>query len=142
MADGEGLPLAAVLSGGERHEAAFFEAAMDAVRVPQPIGRPRKRPKAVAGDKAYDATWIRHWCHARDIESVIPTRKNKVGPGRPPTCDEQKYRRRNTIERCVGRLKERRRIATRYEKKASHYRAILQWAFIGDYLRRYFSDTT
>jgi hypothetical protein len=59
-----------------------------------------------------------------------------TGPGRPPTCDEEKYEQRNVIERCVGRLKERRRIATRYEKKASHYKAMLQWAFIGEYLKR------
>jgi transposase len=59
-----------------------------------------------------------------------------TGPGLPPTCDEQKYERRNAVERLVGCLKERRRIATRYEKKASHYKATLQWAFIGEYLKR------
>lgn len=137
VTDGQGLPLGAVVSAGERHEAAFFEAAMDAVRVPRPVGRPRKRPEAVAGDKAYDATWIRHWCHRRDIESVIPARNStRSGPGRPPTCDDKKYKARNVVERCVGRLKECRRIATRYEKKASHYKAMLQWAFIGEYLKR------
>lgn len=136
MTDGQGLPLAAVLSAGQRHESPFFEAVMDAVRVPRPVGRPRKRPEALAGDRAYDASWIRQWCHKRDIESVIPSRKGKSGPGRPPTCDEQKYENRNVVERCVGRLKERRRIATRYEKKASHYKAMLEWAFIGEYLKR------
>ncbi len=142
MTDGGGLPLAAVVSAGQRHEAAFFEPAMDAVRVPRPVGRPRKRPDAVAGDKAYDAEWIRRWCHRRDIESVIPARKGtRGGPGRPPTCDDEKYARRNVVERCVGRLKECRRVATRYEKKASHYKAMLQWAFIGQYLRYGFSDS-
>lgn len=109
---------------------------MDAVRVPQPVGRPKQRPEAVAGDKSYDAQWIRQWCHRRDIESVIPSRKGtREGSGRPPTCDEEKYVRRNVIERCVGHLKEHRRIATRYEKKASHYKAMLHWAFLRIYLR-------
>jgi transposase len=136
VTDGQGVPLGAVLSAGQRHESAFFEATMDTVRVPQPVGRPRKRPEAVAGDRAYDAFWIRRWCHQHNIESVILSRKGKTGPGRPPTCDEQKYENRNVVERCVGRLKERRRIATRYEKKASHYKAMVQWAFIGEYLKR------
>jgi transposase len=94
---------------------------MDEVLVPQPRGRPRKRPEAIAGDRAYDADWIRQWCTDKGIESAIPARENtRDGPGRPPTCDEQKYRDRNTVERCVGHLKERRRLVVRYEKKASH----------------------
>jgi transposase len=35
-----------------------------------------------------------------------------TGPGRPPTCEEEKYEQRNVVERLVGRLKERRRVAT------------------------------
>lgn len=129
--------MSAILSAGQRHESAFFTDLMDAVRVPRPVGRPKKRPEAVAGDRAYDSKDNRRWCWQRNIESVIPARKGlRNGPGRPPTCDEEKYKRRNVVERCVGRLKERRRVATRYEKKASHYKAMLQWAFIGEYLKR------
>lgn len=129
--------MAAVLTAGQRHGSAFFTDVMDAVQVPRPIGHPQKRPKAVAGDRAYDSKDNRRWCWRRNIESVIPARKGMhSGPGRPPTCDEQKYERRNVVERLVGRLKERRRVATRYEKKAGHYKAMLQWAFIGEYLRR------
>ena len=58
------------------------------------------------------------------------------GPGRPPTCDEQKYRDRNTVERCVGHLKERRRLVVPYEKKAGHYKAMILWAFVEEYLNR------
>jgi transposase len=137
VTDGQGLPLGAVISGGQRHESAFFTDVMNTVRVSQPTGRPKTRPEAVAGDKGYDAGWIRQWCLQRNIESVIPARKNtREGPGRPPTCDEQKYKGRNVVERCVGRLKECRRIATRYEKKASHYKAMLKWAFVAEYLSR------
>jgi transposase len=108
---------------------------MDQVRVMQPTGRPRTRPEAVAGDKAYDAQWIRQWCLDRSIESVIPARKSTgSGTGRPPTCDDEKYEDRNVVERCVGRLKECRRIATRFEKKARHFKAMLQWAFVAEYL--------
>lgn len=46
-------------------------------------------------------------------------------PGRPPSFDPVAYRRRNVVERCVNRLKQWRGIATRYEKRASNYRAIV-----------------
>lgn len=127
--------MATVLTAGQRHEAAFFTDLMDEVSVPRPRGRPRRRPDAVAGDRAYDADWIRQWCLDRGIESVIPGGSRK-GPGRPPTCDKQKYQCRNTVERQVGRLKERRRLVVRYEKKASHYKAMLLWAFVREYLKR------
>jgi transposase len=109
---------------------------MNEVSVPRPRGRPRKRPEAVAGDRGYDAAWIRHWLANRGIESAIPARKGiRDGPGRPPTCDEQRYRDRNTVERCVGHLKGRRRLAVRQEKKASHYKAMILWAFVEEYRR-------
>ena len=106
---------------------------MNGVSVPRPRGRPRRRPEAVTGDRAYDAGWIRQWCRKRGIGSVIPARERK-GPGRPPTCDE-KYEHRDTVEQLVGRLKERRRLVVRYEKKASHYKAMLLWAFVREYLK-------
>jgi transposase len=116
--------MAALLTAGQRHESAFFTDLMDRVRVPRPTGRPKKRPEAVAGDRGYDSTGNRKWCWKRNIESVIPARNGMhTGPGSPPTFDEEKYEQRNVVERCVGRLKERRRIATRHEKKASHNEA-------------------
>jgi transposase len=59
---------------------------------------------------------------------------------RLPTYDEQKYERRNVVERPVGRLKERRRIATLqgeedHPKRSDSLKAMLQWAFIGEYLK-------
>jgi transposase len=130
-----------LLTAGQRHESVFFTDVMDSVRVPRPTGRPEavarsglKRPE---GDRAYDSKENRRWCWQKNIESVIPAEKGCIPDlRRLPTCDQQKYERRNVVERLVGRLKERRRIATRYEKKASHYKAMLQWAFIGEYLKR------
>ncbi|WP_423825007.1 transposase [Salinibacter ruber] len=121
LTDRQGLPLGAVLSAGQRHESAFFVDLMEEVSVPRPRGRPRKRPEAAQVDRAYDADWIRQWCTDKGIESAIPVRRNiREGPGRPPTLGEQKYHDRNTVERCVGHLKERRHLVVRYKKKASH----------------------
>jgi transposase len=46
-------------------------------------------------------------------------------PGRRPGFDREAYRRRNVVERCVGRLKQWRGVATRYEKRAVNYRAMV-----------------
>ncbi|WP_423824916.1 transposase [Salinibacter ruber] len=80
--------------------------------------------RAAQRDRDYDSKENRRWCWKKNIESVIPVRDGMhIEPGRPPTCDEEKYRDRNVVKRCVGRLKERRRIATRFEKKAAHNEA-------------------
>ena len=133
--------MAAVLSPGQRHEAAFFEQSMNAVRVPREVGRPRMRPDALAGDKAYDAEWIRTWLRRRSITTTIPERSGKAPrPGRPLQFDKEQYRQRNVVERCVGWLKECRRIVTRFEKKARHFLGMLHLAFIERYLNMGLSD--
>jgi transposase len=53
-------------------------------------------------------------------------RERRAGrPGRKPGFDANAYRRRNVVERCVNRLKQWRGIATRYEKRAVNYRAMV-----------------
>jgi transposase len=55
--------------------------------------------------------------------------------------DRKRYRRRCTIEQCIGWLKECRRLGTRFEKLAVNYLAMVHLAFIQRYLRILFSDT-
>ncbi|MHC5053588.1 MAG: IS5 family transposase [Planctomycetota bacterium] len=138
VTDGQGTPLAIRLTPGQAHESTEFEAVLDAVRIPQPVGRPRKRPDAAAGDKAYGVRRAREWLKARRIEDVIPTKSNQQPR---ENFDREKYRRRNVVERCIGWIKEFRRIATRYEKLAVNYQGMLKLAM----MRRYFcvlADTT
>ena len=99
---------------------------MDTVR----IGR-RRRPRAVAGDKGYSYRPVRQWLAERGIKAVIPTRSNQ----RRLTLDRALYRRRNVVERCIGWLKGCRRVATRYEKLAAHFLAIVKLAMIQRCLR-------
>lgn len=88
---------------------------------------PAKRPKAIAGDKAYSAQRIRDWCNQRHIEDVIPTKSNET---RDDNFDKDKYRQRNIVERAIGWLKECRRVLSRFEKYALHYLAIIKIAVI------------
>jgi len=68
---------------------------------------------------------------------VIPQRSDQKAQhrGRPLKLDKQAYRRRNVIERCIGWLKESRRIGTRFEKPALSFLAMLKLAIIERYLR-------
>lgn len=109
---------------------------MEAVRIPQPLGRPRKRPKKLAGDKAYRMTRITDWLREHGIQPVIPKKMNeKPHVGRPENFDSESYRQRNVVERCIGWLKECRRILSRFEKTALNYAGMIQMAFIERYLR-------
>jgi len=80
----------------------------------------------VAGDKAYSVPRIRGWLSKRGIEAVIPSRSNQP----PVRISKRKYRGRNVVERCIGWLKWCRRIATRYEKLAESYLAMVKLAMI------------
>jgi transposase len=131
--------MGAHLTAGQAHETAGLDGALGAVRVRRPRGRPRSRPERLAGDKGYDFPEVRRRLRRRGIRAVIPRRerpaRHKPRRGRPPAFDQAAYRRRNTAERCVGRLKENRRVATRYEKLAVNYLAAIHVAMIRLYLR-------
>ena len=144
VADGEGTPLAVRVTAGQVHESAAFEETVDAVRIAQPVGRPRTRPFRLAGDKGYDIPRIRRWLRQRNIEPIIPEKHKPYGrkPGRPPAFDVHAYKRRNVVERCVGWLKQARRIATRYEKTAVNFLAMLKLAMIQRYLKLHLRDRT
>ncbi len=126
MTDGNGVPLGTLVTAGQAHESKSFAALMDRVK----IGR-RRRPDAVAGDKGYSYRHVRQWLAERGIRAVIPTRSDQ----RRLTLDRPLYRRRNVVERCIGWLKGARRVATRYEKLAGHYLAVVTLAMIQRCLR-------
>ena len=103
---------------------------MDKIKVRGPVGRPRTRPDAAAGDKAYSSRAIRTALRSRGIKAVIPQpadqirhRKNRGSAGgRPPNFDATAYRGRNVIERSFNDHKQWRGLATRYDKLAVVYR--------------------
>lgn len=100
------------------------------------------RPDALAGDKGYSYTTIRHWLRDHAIKAVIPRRKDQRPDDGRHRFDRELYRRRSVIEQCVGWLKECRRLTTRFEKLALNFVAMIHLAFIERYLRVAFSDRT
>jgi transposase len=106
---------------------------MDTVRV-RTAGAPKRRPHKLAADKGYSAPAIRRWLRDRHIQPVISHRKDE--PGRyAGNFDRVAYRERNIVERCVGWIKENRRIATRYEKLGVHYLGMLKLGMMRQYLK-------
>lgn len=107
---------------------------MAGIRVSRPgPGRPRTRPERVAADKGYSSRKIRAYLRRRGIACTIPERSDQIHSRRrrgEKLChlDRRIYRRRNVVERCIGRLKQQRALATRYDKRAIHYQAMVTLA--------------
>ena len=102
-------PLCFVLTPGQAHDVQGFG----------PLFRMlAERIEALLADRGYDADAIRQELAKADIEAVIPAKKNRRTP---IPHNHQKYRWRNLIERLFNKLKNWRRVATRYDKTAESY---------------------
>ena len=139
LCDGKCRPLSLVLSQGHRNDSNFLEATLDGVRVARRSkGRPRKRPKRLRLDKGYSYAKCRRLLRRRGVKYLIPERRDQEkqrkkkgrGGGRPVAFEAVVYAQRNVVERCILRLKQWRRVATRYEKRAAMYLALVTLASI------------
>ena len=98
--------IALTLTPGQAGDAPEFEAILAAVPAACPVA------EAVM-DRGYDSDDIRDTLVDRDIAPVIPSKANRVDP---IWHDAERYKDRNKIERLFNRLKQFRRVATRYDK--------------------------
>lgn len=93
-------------------------------------GRPRTRPDALLGDKAYSSRGNRALLRAKRTKTVVPQPSDQIGHrlrrgsagGRPPAFDQTAYKGRNVVERSFNDHKQWRGLATRYDKLAITYR--------------------
>lgn len=83
------------------------------------VAAPSRR---LIADRAYDADRLRRRLDERRIKAVIPSTASRKTPY---PLDQRAYRRRNVIERLFCRLKNWRRIATRYDRNAANYLAAI-----------------
>ena len=110
------------LTPGQQHEATMFETPMEQGAVKRRgRGRPRLRSRRVVGDKGYSARRNGFYAHRRGIGITIPRRSNEHRRG---PFDKAIHRTQNRVERLIGRMKQYRRLSTRYEKRAANYRAM------------------
>ena len=114
--EGLGLPVAIELSPGQDADITHAESLL--------AGPPAEK---VIADKGYDSAALVEAIEARGAEAVIPPRSNRK---EPREYDEHLYKERNQVERCVNKLKQCRRVATRYEKTARNFLSVVLLAAI------------
>lgn len=130
--DANGKVLFFKLTSGQTHDVKAFIDLMEGVNVKKRgPGRLLYRPKKVVGDKGYNAGWVRTWLAERGIGRVIPRRDNERRRGPFNTSD---YKKRARVECTIGRAKQNRRLATRYEKLDTTYHAMWLIAAIVSWL--------
>ena len=102
-----GRPIRFLIAPGQSHDILAVPALLEG-----------HRPKAVLADRAYDANSFRACLAGIQAEAVIPTTTSRK---KPIPYDLVAYRQRNTVERLWARLKDYRRVATRYDKLADNF---------------------
>ena len=116
------------LTEGQRNEIVGFWPLVESGEVKRAArGLPRLRPRRICADKGYAKGVVRRYLRRLGIRITIARRSNEHRGG---VFDREIYRTRNRIERLINRLKQFRRVATRYEKLAENYRAMLTIAAI------------
>ena len=138
-AEGSGKPMVFYLSEGQRNEMVGFWPLMDNGELKRAgCGRPKLRPGRICADKGYAKGVIRRYLRRLGIRITIARRTNEHRGGafdraiyRTRNVVERLiYRTRNVVEKLINRLKHFRRVATRYEKRAENYEAMLKLAAI------------
>ena len=114
--DGLGNPVEFLLTGGQEADITQGPALIEG-----------HDPKAVIADKAYDGDEFVATIEATGAEAVIPPKKNRIFQRE---YDKHTYKERNLAERFINRIKQYRRVATRYEKTARNFQGFVHLAAI------------
>jgi transposase len=118
---GLGCPVRFTLTAGQRGDAPQAKPLIE--------GLPAQ---VVMADTAYDSDQLRQAIAEKGAVAVIP---NNPARSRKPPLDKHLYAQRHLVECCFSRLKQFRRVATRFEKTARNYLAVVTLAAIVLWLR-------
>nr|WP_256123079.1 IS5 family transposase [Streptomyces sp. LUP47B] len=118
LTDGQGIPLAVSLTGGNRNDVTQLLPLLDKVPpVAGAVGRPRRRPDALLADRGYDHDKYRRLLRARGIRPVIAERGEEHGSGLGTF--------RYVVERTIAWLHGFRRLRVRWERRDDIHEAFL-----------------
>jgi transposase len=115
VTDAEGRPIRFFMSAGQVSDYTGAAALLDSL------------PKAdwLLADRGYDADWFRDALKDKGIKPCIPGRTSR---GKPIKHDKRRSKRRNRIELMFGRLKDWRRVATRYDRRPKVFHSVIALA--------------
>ncbi|QNQ61279.1 IS5 family transposase [Brucella sp. 6810] len=116
-----GLPIRLIASPGQRNDIAFAHELVDGIKA-----------DAVLADKGYDADHLCDKIAETGTQVVIPAKRNRKAPR---SYDTQLYKERNKIERFFNKLKQFRRVATRYDKLLANFMGFVKLAAIAIWLK-------
>lgn len=119
------MPIAFALTGGEASDYKGYRPIMDAHG---------PAPRVLLADKGYDADFIRDDMEKRGGIAMIPTKRNRLVQ---LPVDAAIYALRNMVERCFNKLKNARRLATRYDKTADSYLGFIHIVSIRLWVRQF-----
>lgn len=111
--DALGNPLRLLLTAGQRHDSPQASALIEGYE-----------PQALLADKGYDSDALIKSVTARGIEAVIPPKKNRLVQRE---YDRHLYRERHLIECFIGKIKQYRRVFSRFEKLSKNYMGFLSF---------------
>jgi transposase len=115
LVDGNGLPVRLALTPGEAHDNRLAEKLLSRL----------KFGSMLLADRGYDTDWIREFARKKGAWANIPPKSKRKDPicFSPYLCRD-----RNRVEQFFNRIKQCRRVATRYDKLAANYLAFVQLA--------------
>jgi transposase len=137
VVDGQGIPLGNHLDSASPAEVTLLEKTIDQIAVPQKgRGRPRKNPRRIITDKAYDSDPLRRRLARRGIELICPYRSNNQHRHYHDGRKLRRYRRRWKVERTFAWLGNNRRLVVRWDRDIVVYNAFFHVACLLITLKR------
>jgi transposase len=133
-----GIPLGGILASASPAEVKLAEETLNAISVKRTgKGRPKKRPKRLIGDKAYDSDPLRKRLNHLKIDLIVPHRSNRKKTKTQDGRKLRRYKRRWIVERTISWIGNFRRLLVRNERKIEIYRAFFHLACLVIVLKRF-----